>query len=97
MRNAKTDKNQAEIVRALRGIGASVQSLAPVGKGVPDLLVGYNGVNFLMEVKMDKGKLTDDQVQWHGAWMGKVYIVRSIEDAITILTTQVFVWGMPKD
>lgn len=97
MQNAKTDRNQAEIVHAIRQLGATVQSLAPVGKGVPDLLVGYRGVNFLFEVKGQNGKLTEPQVKWHGEWQGKVYIVRTIEDAITILTTQVIVWGMPKD
>lgn len=39
-RAARTDANQTAIVEALRKCGASVQSLAAVGKGVPDLLVG---------------------------------------------------------
>ena len=38
---AKVDDNQAAIVEALRSLGASVESLAAVGKGVPDLLVGF--------------------------------------------------------
>lgn len=40
MRAAKTDANQTAIVEALRARGHRVQSLAGVGKGVPDLLVG---------------------------------------------------------
>lgn len=44
MRRApRTDANQAEIVAALRTRGALVQSLAGVGAGVPDLLVGWRG------------------------------------------------------
>ena len=39
----KTDANHADIVDALRRVGASVVSLASVGNGVPDLLVGFNG------------------------------------------------------
>ena len=42
---AKIDDNQPEIVKALREIGCSVQSLASVGGGCADLLVGYQGIN----------------------------------------------------
>ena len=48
---AKIDSNQNEVVNALRKAGASVQSLAALGKGVPDLLVAIRGVNLLMEIK----------------------------------------------
>ena len=43
-RAARTDANQAEIVAALRGVGASVQPLHAVGQGCPDLLVGKDNV-----------------------------------------------------
>jgi Holliday junction resolvase len=51
MRAAKIDANQEAVVTALRSAGATVQSLAGVGKGVPDLLVGFKGQTLLMEVK----------------------------------------------
>lgn len=75
MRWAKIDANQEAVVTALRAAGATVQSLAAVGKGVPDLLVGYQGQTLLMEVK-DGNKspsarlLTEDQLRWHGNWKG---------------------------
>ena len=50
-RAAKIDANHGDIVEALRGIGCSVLSLAPLGKGAPDLLVGYWGRNTILEVK----------------------------------------------
>jgi len=74
-RAAKVDANQEQVVTALRAAGATVQSLAAVGKGVPDLLVGFQGKTLLMDVK-DGSKppsareLTEDQLQWHGAWRG---------------------------
>lgn len=52
---AKIDANQPMIVKALRAFGATVQTLAAVGKGCPDLLVGYKGKNFLLEVKVPGG------------------------------------------
>ena len=56
MRAARVDQNHVEIVKALRDHGAFVVSLATVGKGVPDLLVGYKRNTILMEVK--HGKIT---------------------------------------
>ena len=87
MRAAKVDRNQPEIVAALRAIGATVQPLHTVGRGVPDLLVGWRGANLLLEVKDGAGKgLTPDQVEWHCQWRGQVCIVRSVDDALAVLT-----------
>jgi len=52
----RVDVNQAAIVRALRESGASVAVLSSVGRGLPDLLVGFQGVNFLLEVKNLEGR-----------------------------------------
>ena len=87
---AKTDANQTVIVNALRKAGASVQSLAAVGKGCPDLLVGYGGINYLMEVKdgnkvQSAQKLNIEQEHWHSVWTGAVYVVKSENDALKIL------------
>ena len=81
------DTNQAEIVQGLRKVGASVLSLADVGKGCPDILVGYRHRNFLMEVKNPKGKniLGDDQKRWMHAWNGQVEVVRSLEEALILI------------
>jgi Holliday junction resolvase len=87
---AKTDANQGLIVNALRKAGASVQSLAAVGKGCPDLLVGYQGINYLMEVKdgnkvPSAQKLNIEQEHWHSVWIGAVHVVKSENDALKIL------------
>lgn len=75
-RAAKVDANHNLIVSALRAAGASVQSLASVGHGVPDLLVGIGGETYLLEIKdgskpASQRKLTDDQNVWHSTWRGK--------------------------
>jgi hypothetical protein len=84
---AKVDANQGDIVRELRRAGCSVVSLAAVGKGVPDLLVGVRGRNYLLEVKdgakpPSARRLTPDQRQWHLLWAGQVLTVTSAEDAL---------------
>lgn len=89
-RAAKVDRNQPEIVAALRSIGATVQPLHTVGQGVPDLLVGFKGQTLLMEVKdgsrpPSERKLTPDQEQWHENWTGgPVYVVTDVTAAVGI-------------
>ena len=90
-RAAKIDANQTQVVEALRAAGATVQSLAAVGQGVPDLLVGFQGKTLLMEVKdgrkpPSQRQLTEDQLKWHGAWRGgPVAIVDGPDAALLIL------------
>jgi Holliday junction resolvase len=91
MRAARIDANHEQVVSALRAAGASVQSLAGVGKGVPDLLVGFQGKTLLMEVKdgrktPSERRLSEDQVRWHGAWNGgPLAIVDGVDAALRML------------
>jgi Holliday junction resolvase len=84
------DSNQPDIVKALREAGASVTSLASVGGGCPDLLVGIRKVTTVMEVKdgakpPSKRKLTEAEQDWHDAYRGSVHIVESVEQALAVL------------
>jgi len=81
--HGRVDANQAEIVQALRSVGAGVCSLADLGHGVPDLLVCYRRHLFLIEVKAPKGELTPDERAWHALW--PVSVARSIEDALRVV------------
>ena len=89
-RACKVDLNQKEIVDGLRAIsGVTVEVLSGVGSGVPDIMVGKGGYNYFMEIKGDKGKLTPDQIKWHSEWAGQVAIVRSVDDALGVLSRRV--------
>ena len=81
----RADRNQQEIVDALRDIGASVLVLSQVGGGAPDLLIGMRGRNVLMEVKTKTGKLRSGQVEFMNTWQGEAHVVRSVEEAIELL------------
>ena len=89
--SSKIDANQPAIVKALRGVGASVQSLAAVGKGAPDLLIGFRGVVYVAEVKdpakpPSHRKLTPLQSEWHAKWQGpRVPIVETADDALRLI------------
>lgn len=79
-RAANNDKNQPEIVKALRQIGVSVEIIRqPV-----DLLCWYRGEYSLMEIKNPDGfdRLTKDQVEFIARWPGKIHIVRTTEEAV---------------
>lgn len=83
---AAVDANQPEIVQTFRDLGCSVQHLHQIGKGCPDLLVGINGFNVLVEDKTLEGKLTKHQVNFIIEWRGDdIAIVRTREDVITLV------------
>lgn len=93
MRACKIDRNQPAVVKALRKAGCSVQILSAVGKGCPDLAVGFLGITTMVEVKdgeapKSQRKLTPDQVKWHRDWQGCVMIVESAEQAVRLITMQ---------
>jgi len=84
------DDNQGEIVRVLRDCGATVQPLHAVGQGCPDLLVGWRGISFCIEVKdgskvPSKRLLTPAQQEWHEAWQGHKAIVETPEQALRVI------------
>lgn len=88
-RAAQRDANEPIIVEALEAVGAAVQRLS--APGVPDLLVGYRGVLYLLEVKLPlgprgglperrgheggRGDMTAAQVKWWDAWKGPAPVI----------------------
>ncbi len=87
---AKIDVNQPEIVKALRQAGASVLSLSQMGKGCPDLLVGFQGKNFLMEIKdpnkkPSQRKLSEDEREFFDCWSGQVTVIETAGEALLLL------------
>lgn len=87
MKIARVDANQPEIVDALRSAGCSVEYLHTLGKGVPDLLVGRAGHNYLLEIKdgskpPSKRKLTGDEEKWHRLWQGQIATVNNVDEAL---------------
>ena len=82
---------QRQIIKHLRGMGAWVFNVhgSPYQQvGTPDLLVGYKGRFYAMEVKRPGGVLTPvqakviEEIRASGSVAGRV---ESIEDAIQLL------------
>ena len=74
------DANEPEIVDALRAVGASVLLIDDI-----DLVVGFRGVNYLLEVKTATGKLNKKQEKFFRGWLGQVNIVRTVEQALGLI------------
>lgn len=84
-RAAKIDNNQTELVNYLRAYGFSVAITSSAGDGFPDLVAGKHGINYLIEVKGAKGKLTPMQKIFHDTWQGQIMVACCIEDLEGIL------------
>ena len=88
MRNAKVDKNQKEIVAALREVGAVVKHVYTI-KNLFDILVYYNGTTYNVEVKNGIGsKLTAGELQCKTDIESvgvKYWVIYSIEDALKMI------------
>lgn len=81
-RRNSVDVNQAAIVKVLRAAGATVYC---AGKPV-DLIVGYRGCNFLVEVKNPEGgRTTGEQAEFFASWRGQVAIVRTEAEALAVI------------
>jgi hypothetical protein len=77
----RNDANTGEIVDALEAVGVTVVRL-----GNPlDLLCGFKGVNYLLEVKTETGKLRASQKAFFGYWRGQALVVRSVADALAAI------------
>ena len=85
MRAAKVDANQKQIVEDLRNAGYGVAHLHTVGNGIPDILVGINGKNYLFEIKdpsqpPSKQRLTKKEKEFFETWLGHVDVAHTAED-----------------
>lgn len=91
-RAARVDANHAEIVKALRAIGAEVADMSGAGNGFSDLVCLYLDKVLLVEVKDGQKppsarKLTPAQVEFAKAWKGHWVCVTSAEDAVNVVAT----------
>lgn len=80
----RVDSNHADIKGSFERLGCSVFDTSRVPK-FTDLVVGFMGVNVIVEVKAEKGKLTDDQIDLRDTWKGWREEARNTDDVIRIV------------
>lgn len=88
----RVDENQKALTKLFRDMGASVAILSDLGKGCPDILLGYKGQNFLVEIKNGKKppsgqKLTEPEQKFFDTWKGQVCIVKSDTEAVDLINS----------
>jgi Holliday junction resolvase len=87
---ARKDSNHNEVQKALEDFGCSVCDVSAFGRGFVDIVVGYEGRNYLFEIKdgakpPSARKLTEDEEKFHRDWKGRVDVVLNAEQAIDIV------------
>lgn len=80
----RRDANHAEIVSAFEQCGWRVLDLSRVGQGCPDILIAKAGKTALVEIKIPKGKLRQNQSVFASLWAGKVYTCRTMTDVLKV-------------
>lgn len=83
----RVDENQKQLVHTFIALGCSVLNLSTVGKGCPDLLIGYRGKTVLVEIKSNsKATFTDPQIKFMQEWRGgAVSRIDSVDAAIRLI------------
>lgn len=81
---AKKDANQTEVTDLLRKLGVSVAFTHQLGKGFPDFVIGYAGLDALVELKTDdKKKLTEHEERFCDNWQGCYIVGISASDILS--------------
>ncbi len=78
----KVDANHAEIVKVFKRLGFAVCDLSACGLGVPDLLISKSRVNYLVEIKSEKGTFTEPQIEFIQNWNADIFVIRSVDEAV---------------
>lgn len=73
----RLDANHRDIRAGLEALGATCESKGPL-----DLIVGFRGANYLLEIKTNTGKLRPTQQKFFREWKGQKALVRTMDDAL---------------
>ena len=80
----RTDANHKQVVEELRAAlpECTVHDASGAGRGFPDLVVGYKGRNYMIEIKDGSKtkscrKLTPAQIAFQLAWQGQYSVCHS--------------------
>lgn len=79
----RVDSNQPIITKQLRQLGFSVDVTSRLGKGFPDLIIGFNGLHTVsIELKSKGGTLTNDEKNWQKNYKGYIIVAYDLEDIL---------------
>ncbi len=85
----RRDGNHKEIKEELEKYGFSVHDAANLGDSFPDLVVAFQGITGLIEVKdgskvPSKRKLSEGQIEFQQRWKGYIDTVINTKDCLKL-------------
>lgn len=89
----RKDKNHAAIVEAIQKLGGIVIDMSRLGQGIPDIAVWTRAGWQVAEIKNPENAygrrgLNERQKEWAGNQKAPVFIIRTIEEAVALVTGQ---------
>jgi Holliday junction resolvase len=83
----RVDLNHTEIVKTFRDLGATVFDASGIGRGFPDIVLGYNNITCLVEIKSgEKKKFTEAQLKFMSEWKGSSVVrINDVGGAIRLI------------
>lgn len=82
----RRDANHAELTDLAERLGATVLDLSQLGDDAPDALIGFQGVDRMVEFKMPGEYLKPGQARFRRQWRGhRIDLVRTGDDLTALL------------
>jgi len=96
---SKKDLNQNTLQKQIQWLGHTVHATHMVKDGFPDLVTGYAGLNFLVEIKNPNQsksgrELTLMEQHFHDSWRGSIMIVETLDQYIHAVNEQLHAYGL---
>lgn len=87
------DANENYLTGCLQKMGWTVKSTSQVGNGFPDAVCAREGIQVLVEFKLEvqakpETQLTKPQLHFHSIWPVPIYIIRSEYDCVALYKTE---------
>lgn len=76
----RKDKNHKEITDIFTKLNIEFIDLHTVGNGCPDILFSLCDYNFLVEIKNNKGILTEKEIKLISKWQGYIIVAYNIKE-----------------
>ena len=87
----RKDANHLALVAVFEQLGCKVADTSTIGFGFPDICIGVMGMAALVEIKnpdtfYGRQGLTESQRAFHSLWEGCTHVVRTADEAISLVT-----------
>jgi hypothetical protein len=86
----RRDANHGPLAKLAARIGASHLDLSQLGDNAPDALIGFLGVNYLIEFKRPGKKLKPGQETFRRTWRGQVHTIRTPDELLGLLLGEAY-------